>query len=103
MDESTTLLLLFLELFLSWTKIAISVLIAILVRHRAVGALLAATAGAMEGLVGPRLELLDVYLAGSGWASIDLLTLTTVALSALGSLLWWYFARTVRALVRRFV
>ena len=38
MDESTTLFLLFFELLTSWSKIVISVLIAILIRHRAIGA-----------------------------------------------------------------
>jgi ABC-type microcin C transport system permease subunit YejE len=103
MNESSELATLFLDLLTSWTKIGISVLIAILVRYRAISATLAMVAGALEGLVGSKLELLDIYLSRSGWESIDLLTLTAVALSALGSLLWWSLARAVCTLVRRFV
>ena len=57
--------------------------------------------GALEGLFGSRLELLDLYLTRSGWEAIDALTLISVALSALASLLWWIVARALYALVMR--
>jgi ABC-type microcin C transport system permease subunit YejE len=103
-DESSqaiTLLLLFVGLFLSWSKALISAAIAIVIRDRAVSLALALIVGALEGLFGSRLELLDIYLTRDGWATIDALTLITVALSALASLLWWLIARMPFELMRR--
>jgi hypothetical protein len=106
MDESgqaALLLSLFLDLLLSGSKAVISAAIAILVRHRAVSVGLALMIGALEGLLGSRLELLDIYLSRSGWEAIDALALTTAVLSALASVAWWTLARIAYALVRRAV
>ena len=106
MDESsqlTVLLLLFVGLFLSWSKAVISAAIAIVIRNRGASLAVALIAGALEGLLGSRLELLDIYLTRDGWASIDALTLITVTLSVLASLLWWLIARMLFALVLRIV
>ena len=92
-SQAIITLLLFVGLFLSWSKAVISAAIAIVIRNRAVSAVVAFIAGAVEGLVGSRLELLDLYLTRNGWEAIDALTLITVTLSALASLLWWVTAR----------
>jgi hypothetical protein len=99
-DELSVTLLLFVGLFLNWTKAIFSAVIAVLIRNRMASLAVVLIAGAIEGLVGPRLELLDLYLTRDGWAAIDALTIVTVALSALASLAWWCVARTVDALVR---
>jgi ABC-type microcin C transport system permease subunit YejE len=106
MDESSqliVLLLLFIGLFLNWSTAVISAAIAIVIRNRGVSLAVALIVGALEGLLGSRLELLDVYLTRDGWVAIDALTLITVVLSAAASLLWWLIARTLLALVLRIV
>jgi hypothetical protein len=100
LGELAVALLLFVGLFLSWTKAIISVVIAVFIRHRVASLIAVLMAGAIEGLVGSRLELLDLYLTRDGWAAIDALTMITIALSALASLAWWCIVRTVDALVR---
>lgn len=94
-------LLLFVGLLFNWVKAAICAVVAVLVRPRAASAALAMALGAVEGLLGSRLELLDIYLTADGWATIDGFALFTVALSAVASLLWWGLARAIDALVRR--
>jgi hypothetical protein len=103
MDESNFFitLLLFVGLFLNWSKAVISAAIAVFIRNRAISAALALSVGAFEGLIGSRFEMLDLYLSRTGWQAIDALTVITVALSALGSLLWWIVVRVLYALVRR--
>ncbi len=73
----------------SWTgsRIAVSAAIAVVVRHRTASLLAVIVAGALLGLVGSRLELLDLYLTRDGWAAFDALDAITVALSALAA---WY-------------
>jgi hypothetical protein len=100
-DEWLVLLLLFVGLFLSWIKAAVVTAIAVLIRHRGASLMIVLVIGAVEGLVGSRLELLDLYLTHEGWASIDTLALITVVLSALASLAWWCIARGTDVLVRR--
>lgn len=105
MDESNVFvtMLLFAGLFLSWSKAVISAAIAIIIRNRALSLVVVLIVGAVEGLLGSRLELLDLYLSRTGWQAIDALTVITVVLSALGSLLWWVVARALYALVRRVI
>ena len=105
MDESNVFvtMLLFAGLFLSWSKAVISAAIAIIIRNRALSLVVVLIVGAFEGLLGSRLELLDLYLSRTGWQAIDALTVITVVLSALGSLLWWIVARALYALVRRVI
>jgi hypothetical protein len=99
--ELLVALLLFVGLFLNWIKAAVSVAIAVLIRHRSASLLAVLVVGAFEGLVGSSLELFDLYLTREGWASIDTLALITIALSALASLAWWCIARATGALARR--
>jgi hypothetical protein len=106
MDESSQaafIFFLFLDLLLNWSKAAICAAVALFIRNRSVSAVLALITGAFEGLFGPRLELFDLYLTRSGWEAIDALTWTTIALSALASLMWWIAARGLYALARRVV
>ena len=106
MDESSqaiVLLLLFVGLFLSWTKAVIGSAIAIVIRNRAASLVAALIVGALEGLFGSRLELLDLYLSRAGWEAIDALAGIAVVLSALASLLWWMLARALYALLLRLV
>lgn len=100
-DDILLTLLLFAGLFLNWIKAAVSTAIAVFIRHRAASVIVVAVAGTIEGLVGSRLELLDLYLTRDGWVSIDALTLITVALSAVASFAWWCIARALYTLVRR--
>lgn len=100
-DVLLLLLLLLIDLLFNWIKAVLSAAIAVLVRHRMASAIAAAAVGAIEGLVGSRLELLDVYLTRDGWESIDALTLATVVLSAAASLVWWAVARALYAWARR--
>jgi hypothetical protein len=93
--------LLFVGLFLNWVTAAIGVGLAVLIRARLASLLLTLLIGALEGLVGSRLELLDIYLTRDGWASIDALTVITMALSAAACLAWWGIGRFGFALVRR--
>ena len=99
--ELLVALLLFVGLFLNWIKAAVCVAIAVLIRHRGASLVVVLVTGALEGLVGSRFELLDLYLTQEGWASLDTLALITVALSMLASLAWWCIARAIVALVRR--
>ena len=99
--EALVMLLLFVGLFLNWIKAVISAAIAVLIRNRIASVAVVLIAGAIEGLVGSRLELLDLYLTRIGWEAIDALTWITIVLSALASLLWWLIARAIDALVRR--
>jgi hypothetical protein len=92
---------LFVASFLAWSVGLAGVAIAFLVRNRSVGFAAAIAAGALFGLLGPDLELLDLYLSVVGWESVDALTLLAVALSALACLLWWVIGRLARALVLR--
>lgn len=104
MDESSQAIitfLLFADLFLNWSKAVIAAAIAVVIRSRAASLAAALVVGGLEGLLGSRLELIDIYLSSSGWQAIDVLTLVTVALSALAGLLWWAIARGAAALVRR--
>ena len=87
--------------FLNWSVALISAAIAIAIRPLVRSIVLAIAAGAFLGFVGPKFELLDIYLTPAGWQSIDTLTLTVVALTALASLLWWIIARALYDLVRR--
>jgi hypothetical protein len=103
MDGSSDLvvmLLLLVGLFLNWIKAVISAAIAILIRNRVASLIVVLVVGALEGLVGSRLELLDLYVSSSGWAAIDALAIITVVLSALASLAWWLIARALYALGR---
>lgn len=100
-SEVLVTLLLFVGLFLNWIKAVISAAIAVLIRNRIASVAVVLIAGAIEGLVGSRLELLDLYLTRIGWEAIDALTWITIVLSALASLLWWLIARAIDALVRR--
>jgi ABC-type microcin C transport system permease subunit YejE len=100
-SEALITLLLFVGLFLHWIKAVISAAVAVLIRNRIASVGLVLMVGAVEGLVGPRLELLDLYLTRTGWETIDTLTLITIVLSALASVLWWLIARALYALVRR--
>lgn len=99
--EALITLLLFVGLFLNWIKAVISAAIAVLIRNRAASVAVVLMVGAVEGLVGSRLELLDLYLTRIGWEAIDALTWITIVLSALASLLWWVIARALYALVQR--
>ena len=99
--EALVMLLLFVGLFLNWIKAVISAAIAVLIRNRIASVAVVLIAGAIEGLVGSRLELLDLYLTRIGWEAIDALTWITIVLSALASLLWWVIARSIYALLRR--
>ncbi len=99
--EALITLLLFVGLFLNWIKAVISAAIAVLIRNRAASVAVVLMVGAVEGLVGSRLELLDLYLTRIGWEAIDALTWITIVLSALASLLWWVIAQALYALARR--
>jgi hypothetical protein len=101
LGETLITLLLFVGLFLNWIKAVISAVIAVLIRNRIASVAVVLMVGAIEGLVGSRLELLDLYLTRIGWEAIDALTWITIVLSALASLLWWVIARALYALVRR--
>ncbi len=92
---------LFVASFLAWSVGLAGVAIALLVRRSGAGFLTAIAAGALFGLLGPDLELFDLYLTSAGWQSVDALTLLAVALSALACLLWWVIGRLVRALALR--
>lgn len=94
-------LFLFAGLFFNWIKAAISAAIAVLVRSRPASIATVLAVGAIEGLVGSRLELLDIYLTRDGWESIDVLALFTVVLSAIASLIWWLIARGLYSVARR--
>ena len=94
-------MLLFVGLFLNWIKAVISAAIAVFVRHPAASVTFAAAIGAVEGLVGSRLELVDLYLTRDGWSAIDVLTALQVTVSMVASTVWWGFARGIHALVRR--
>lgn len=95
--------LLFMGLFLNWITAVIGAGLAVLIRARLASFLLALLLGALEGLVGPRLELLDIYLTRDGWASIDALSIITMVLAAAACLAWWTIGRVGVALVRRVV
>jgi ABC-type microcin C transport system permease subunit YejE len=105
MDESNIIITLplFADLFLTWSRAVITAAIAIVIRNRALSLVTVPIVGALEGLFGSRLELVDLYLSRSGWEAIDTLTLISVVLSALASLLWWIVARASYALVMRVV
>ncbi len=92
---------LFMERFLDWATAAIGAGVAVLIRLRLVSLLLAIILGALMGMVGPRLELLDIYLTRAGWASFDALTVITMTLAAAACLAWWIIGRIAFALVRR--
>ncbi len=95
--------LLFVGEFLNWSTGLIGLAVALVVRPRTLSMIAAMAAGAVLGLVGAKLELLDLYLTPAGWQSIDGLTVTVVVLSALACLLWWVIGRVARALAWRAV
>lgn len=96
-----TWVLLFVGEFLNWSTGLAGVLIAVLVKPRTASMIAAIAAGAFFGLVGAKLELLDLYVTTAGWKSLDGLALTVVALSALACLLWWVIGRVFYGLVLR--
>ena len=92
---------LFAASFLAWSVGLAGVAIALLIRQRGAGLAAAVAAGALLGLLGPDLELVDLSLSAAGWQAIDALTLLVVALSALACMVWWVIGRLVRAIVLR--
>ena len=100
-SDITFAVLLFAGLFLDWVRAAVSAAAAVLVRNSNASAIVAAVLGAIMGLVGSRLELLDVYFTRDGWEAIDILTALQVTMSALAGIAWWGIARAGYALARR--